>query len=109
MDETSIRNLVYAQRAYFLTGKTLPLSFRLEMLNKLESLIKNYLDKLNEAFILDYNKHPFDVLSTEVFLVLEEIKYFKKHLKTLMKSKIFRQRQFYRAAILCYRLPMTVR
>ncbi len=87
MDEQNIRNLVDAQRAYFLTGKTLSLSFRLETLNKLEELIKKYLNKLNEAFILDYNKHPFDVLSTEVFLVLEEIKYFKKHLKTLMKPK----------------------
>lgn len=87
MDEINIQNLVNEQREYFLSGKTLPLEFRLEMLNKLENVIKENIDQLNEAFILDFNKHPFDVLSTEVYLVLEEIKYFKKHLKRLMKPK----------------------
>lgn len=87
MNEISIQNIVNEQRKYFLSGKTLPLKFRLETLDKLENLIKQNIDKLNEAFILDFNKHPFDVLSTEVYLVLEEIKYFKKHLKKLMKPK----------------------
>ncbi len=46
-----------------------------------------YKDKFIEAFILDFNKNEFDVLSTEFFLVLDECRYMIKNLKRLSKPK----------------------
>ncbi len=82
-----IHQIVENQRAYFKSGKTININKRIEILKKLSFLIKEYLPKFNEAFSKDFNKCPFDVLSTEVYLVLEEIKYMIKHLKKLAKPK----------------------
>ena len=87
MEKDEIRQVVDNARNYFLSGKTLPIEVRLENLNRLESLIISFLPKIYEAFKEDLNKHPFDVLSTEIYLVLDEIKYFKKHLRKLSKPK----------------------
>ena len=82
-----IHQIVINQRKYFKSGATLNIDERLNNLKKLEALIKEYLPKFNEAFKKDYNKCPFDVLSTEIYLVLEDIKYMIKHLKKLSKPK----------------------
>ena len=75
------------QRAYFKSGKTLDIKFRINSLKKLKESILNNLDELVKAFKEDYNKCEFDVYSTEVGLVIKEINYFIKHLKRLAKAK----------------------
>ena len=40
MNETEIRELVERQRAYFLTGATLPVEARIEALKKLKACIQ---------------------------------------------------------------------
>ena len=66
------------QREYFKSGITLDVNFRINKLKLLKDSILNNLDNLVEAFKEDYNKCEFDVYSTEVGLVINEINYFIK-------------------------------
>ena len=67
-----IKDIVDRQREYFYTGVTLPLENRKKNLIRIKELLYKYRTRFNEAFLLDYNKCEFDVLSTEFYLVLEE-------------------------------------
>lgn len=81
----TISELVNAQREYFNTHVTYDLSFRLDNLKKIKSLLFKYQDQFIEAFKKDFNKCEFDVISTEFSLVIQEINYMLKHLKKLIK------------------------
>lgn len=82
-----INEIVENQRAFFYSHKTKSLAFRKEALTRLEKSIKQNRKEILEAFKKDFNKCEFDVLSTELFYVQNEIKYFKRHLKSLMRPK----------------------
>ena len=82
-----INQIVANQRAFFNTHKTQSLAFRKEMLTKLEKSIQDNLNGILDAFKKDFNKCEFDVLSTELFCVKNEIKYFKNNLRKLMRPK----------------------
>jgi len=75
------------QRAFFNTGATLDVDFRLSALIKLKKSIENNLKNLTQAFKQDYNKCEFDVYSTEVALVMKELDYFLRHLKKLVRPQ----------------------
>lgn len=81
-----IKTIVDTQRELFLTGKTLSYKFRLQQLELLELSIKKHQQELLKAFKTDLNKCEFDAVTTEISLAMQEIKYFKKHLKSLMKK-----------------------
>ena len=82
-----IAELVQTQRDYFLSGKTWSLAGRKAALEKLYDLLHKYRQRFDEAFMADYNKCEFDVLSTEYYLVLEECQYHIKHLRKEAKAK----------------------
>lgn len=82
-----IEKIVENQRELFLTGKTLSYTFRRQQLEILERSIKEHTKELLLAFKKDLNKCEFDVVSTELSLAMQEIQYFKKHLKKLMRPK----------------------
>jgi aldehyde dehydrogenase (NAD+) len=82
-----ISELVAAQRRYFVSGATWNLDERVENLKRIKELLIKYRPQFNAAFMADYNKCEFDVLSTEMYLVLEEADYQIKHLKKLSKPK----------------------
>lgn len=73
-----IKELVAAQRAYFNSGKTLPVPERLTALARLRTGILKYEAKLNNALLADLNKSPFESYMTEVGLVLDELRYVSK-------------------------------
>lgn len=79
--------MIEKQREYFRSGATLDVNFRIDKLKLLKQSILNNLDDLVKAFKEDYNKCEFDVYSTEIGLVINEINYFIKHLKKLSKVK----------------------
>jgi len=79
--------MIEALREYYKKGITLSYDFRIEALEKLESSILYHYDELIESFKTDYNKCEFDVVNTEILLVLNEIRYFKKNLDKLMQPK----------------------
>ena len=74
-------------KEYYNKGVTLSYDFRILALEKLENSILYYYNDLINAFDKDYNKCEFDVVNTEIGLVLNEIKYFKKNLDKLMEVK----------------------
>lgn len=74
-------------REYYKKGVTLSYDFRISALEGLEASILYHYKELIEAFKKDYNKCEFDVINTEVLLVLKEIRYFKKNLDKLMAPR----------------------
>ena len=78
-----IQEKVQLQRDFFNTHKTYSIEFRRQALIKLKDLLIKYRPQFDEAFKKDYNKCKFDVLTTELLIVLEECKYMIKHLKKL--------------------------
>ena len=82
-----IKELVEAQRAYFVSGKTWDLEERIANLKEIKRLILKYRKKFDAAFLADFNKGEFDVLSTEMYLVLDECDYQIKHLRSNSKPK----------------------
>ncbi len=82
-----IELLVQEQRAYFQSGQTLPLSFRLSMLKKLREAIMRNESRIAEALRLDLNKTPFEAYMCETGMVLEELSYTIKHLPAWMRRK----------------------
>lgn len=81
------RTLVEKQRSYFRTGATKDIRFRMHALNQLREGIKANEQKLMEALKLDLNKSEFEAYSSEIGIVLEEIRFTLKHLRTWAKPK----------------------
>ena len=81
------KEIVDKQRKYFLSGKTLDVSFRLDALKKLRASILLNKDKIYKAFLEDLNKAPIYVDLTEIGMVLKEIDYFLRHLKRISKPQ----------------------
>lgn len=82
-----INQIIKNQKEFFNSNKTLSFSFRKDMLEELEKSIKQNRQDILDAFKKDFNKCEFDVLSTELFCVQNELKYFKRNLKKLMRPK----------------------
>jgi aldehyde dehydrogenase (NAD+) len=68
------------QREFFAQNKTKDLLFRLENLKRLEICIKNHEEDILAALKKDLNKAPFEAYATEVGIVLEELRFVRKHL-----------------------------
>lgn len=82
-----IEDVLNTQKEYFLSKKTFSIEFRISVLKKLRKLFFKYQKNYVEAFKLDFNKCEFDVLSTEFNLVVQEIDFMIKHIKSLSKTK----------------------
>lgn len=87
MTETEIRKLIERQRNYFLTGATRPLSHRIDALKKIRSYIINHEKQIGEAIRKDLGKSQFESYMCETGLVLSEITYLLKHIRSLSKEK----------------------
>ena len=68
------QHLYDSQVAYYKSGATRSLGFRKEQLKKLESLIRNNEQLIEEALYKDLRKHRQEVYMTELGPVYEEIK-----------------------------------
>lgn len=80
-----ISTILEKQRQYFLSGETLDYKFRINQLNKLLDSINTNSTELLAAFKADLNKCEYDAVSTEIGLVIKEIKYLRSHLRGLMR------------------------
>ena len=81
MQQLEIQALLQKQRAYFKTGVTLPVKFRIEALKKLQSYIKNNEKEITDALTADLGKSSIEGFMCEVGLVLSEISYMLKNIK----------------------------
>lgn len=83
----NIPETIQKQRDFFFTHKTKDVSFRLEMLKKLEHAIDEYEDKIIQALHDDLRKSSYEAYMTEIGMVKEEQNFHLKHLKSWTKPK----------------------
>lgn len=82
-----MNGIISNQRAFFKTHVTKNIKFRLEELNKLETLLKTNEDQLNKAIYKDFKKSKFDNYVTELALLYQDIKEAKRNIYKWSKVK----------------------
>ena len=87
MTEQKINAIVAAQRKYFQTGATLPVSFRVDALRKLYDAVSGSEKEIHDALRKDLGKGGFESYMCETGLVLEEISYMLKHVRRFAGEK----------------------
>ena len=87
MNESEIRKIVEKQRAYFYTGATLPLDGRIRALKKLKNYIREHETALNDAIREDLGKSAYESYMCETGLVLTEISYMIRHIRSFAREK----------------------
>lgn len=81
MEKNLAQELIQKQRAYFRSGATRNVSFRIKMLKALKKAIKNHEGDIYEALKRDFNKSNFETYLTEIATIYEEINYILKRLR----------------------------
>ena len=87
MTEQEINAIVAAQRKYFQTGATLPVSFRIDALRRLYDAVSGSEKEIHDALRKDLGKSGFESYMCETGLVLEEISYMLKHVRRFAGEK----------------------
>ncbi|MDE7168772.1 MAG: aldehyde dehydrogenase family protein [Mucispirillum sp.] len=82
-----MRQIAAEQKAFFLTGATLDINYRIERLKELKNALIKYDDKIIDALHADLNKSSFESVLTETGIVLDELNYFIKNIKKWNKPK----------------------
>ena len=79
--------LTLRQRRHFNTGATRPLAFRQEQLRRLQSAIKSRDAEILEALRADLRKPAHEAYTSEIGLVLSDIRHALKHLPAWMSPR----------------------
>ena len=87
MTSEQIKSLLEKQRAYYKSGATVPIKFRIEQLKKLYAAVKKYETQINDALKADLGKSRYEGFMCESGLVLAEISYMIRHTKRFAKKK----------------------
>ena len=82
-----IHTLVARQRAFFRTGATLDLSFRLEALAKLDRALEEGEEELLSALKADLNKSAGEGYQCEVGMLRAELSHVRRHLPRWVKPR----------------------
>ena len=87
MESRQAEALVQCQRDYFRTGATLPVSFRLEALNKLYKAINARQEEICAVLKADLGKSETESFMCEIGMVLSEITYMRKHIRNSSRPR----------------------
>lgn len=87
MTEQEIATILAKQRAFFASGRTIPVSFRQEQLHKLKRSMLAHEKDLNEALQKDLGKSRMESYMCEVGLTLSELTWMQRHLSSLSAKK----------------------
>ena len=82
-----ISGIVARQRAYFETGKTLPVAARRDALDRLRRSILAHEDKIHEALRRDLGKSASEAYMCETGMVLAELSYVRRHMAGWARSR----------------------
>ena len=82
----NIHEIVEAQRKYFRTGATLPVSFRKKMLLRLRDAVDRYEAEIARALAADLGKSGYESFMCEVGLVRSELSYMLRHTRSMAKE-----------------------
>lgn len=86
-DEMVISNIVEKQKRYFYEQKTKSKAVRIQALKDLQSMIKSNEEAIMDALKKDLNKSEVEAYTSEIGILLEEIRFTLKHLDGWMKPK----------------------
>lgn len=81
MNTQSIQTILERQKAFFRSGDTLSVSFRIAMLKKLRASIKQHEKDIAAALNEDLGKSDYEGFICEIGLVLSEISYMIRHVR----------------------------
>ncbi len=87
MKEIDIKRTIDMQKSFFSSGKTLDINFRINALKKLKTCINIYENDITEAIRKDLGKSHFESYMCEIGLVLSEISYMLKHIRSFAREK----------------------
>lgn len=87
MNEQEIKNILSIQRKYFSTGSTLNVNTRIAALTKLKDSIIKHETEIQEALRRDLGKSNFESYMCETGLVLSEISYMLRHIRSFVREK----------------------
>ena len=90
MTEKEIKSLLDSQRAYYKSGATLPVDFRIQQLKKLYAAVRKYEKEINYALKTDLGKSAYESFMCESGFVLTEISYLIRHTRELAKRRTVR-------------------
>ena len=87
MQKQDIETILASQRKFFATGKTLPISWRLEQLKKLRASMLRHEEDLYGALKKDLGKSRMESYMCEIGLTLSELTWMEKHIRRLTREK----------------------
>ena len=79
--------ILQSQQDFFRSGATLSISYRREVLSLLEGAILNRREQIESALAEDLGKSRQEAYSTEIAVVLSELRYMKKHLVSFSRPR----------------------
>ncbi len=82
-----IQEIIEKQREFFNRGETVSYNFRKNALIKLKSTILKYENEIKDALLKDLGKSSTESYMCEIGMVLSELSYAIKHLKSWLKKK----------------------
>ena len=82
-----IHALLEKQRAYFRSGATLPVKFRIAQLKTLYAAVQKYEKEICEALAADLGKSHYEGFMCEVGFVLSELSYMIRHTRKFARKK----------------------
>ncbi len=88
MTHQEIERLLEKQRAYFHSGATLPVQFRIEKLKTLYAAVKRHQAEIADALKSDLGKSEYEGFMCESGLALTEISYMIRHVRRFAKRHI---------------------
>lgn len=80
-----IQELIRTQRAFYETGITREVDFRIKKLKRLQQVIKEYEERIYLALWEDLHKSAYEGYLTEMVMVLQELRYHIRHLRKWVK------------------------
>lgn len=87
MTNEEIQSLLEKQRAFYRSGATIPVKFRIEQLKKLYAAVKKYQMEINDALTADLGKSHYEGFMCESGLVLTEISYMIRHTRKFARKR----------------------
>ena len=82
-----IEEILARQRAFFHSGATLSVDFRIENLKKLYGTVQKYEQEIGEALTKDLGKSDFEGFMCETGLVLSELHYMIRHTRKFARER----------------------
>ena len=82
-----IEEILARQRAFFHSGSTLSVDYRIENLKKLYGTVQKYEQEIGEALNTDLGKSDFEGFMCETGLVLSELHYMIRHTRSFARER----------------------